>query len=1668
MNEYLMDPVVLEKLERFSRRRRFLILLRGACGTVAVWFAAMMLLAVVDRFVIMPDTLRLVLSIAGYAAAGIVFWRTCGRQLVRMPDTRELAKLIELAAPKLREELLSAVELSDNSAEHQWDSEAFRAAVQKITASHVENIEIESILSRKLISSWLYSALAVVAVFLLLLCIPGLRFPQFFFRAVLAAANMERPSDIKIKVVSPAPPDRIMPEGDSVPVTVSVSGGVVDRVMLEIFPESAPREKTVMMLSGQNNFTSTIQLGRETVRYRIRARDAITRKFMLETRPSPQVVNFQKTYRYPAYSKLKSKAVREVSGDVDGLEGTEVDMDIEINQPVREASLQIETGDTTNVVPIKCFKSNRIGATIPLKTSGIYKVNLVAAVTFFENKFSPKYEIRVRPDLLPSVKIDLPEEEQVVKQPDGVVNLAGTAKDDLSVTNVEQVVQVNRGQWKSMPLSRTDSNEVKVARNWDLFELNVHPGDQVVTKLVATDLKGQRGESVPVRIKIATPGFDPKRLQDVEAKREVNNALHQLRQNAEELERMFNEAKNQAGNNAADQLQKRQALLSAAVAAETMEKQAAETLRKIQETLPQTRAPRESADLALVGNAVSRIARETLPQVKEAIKQATEHTNTNDSRSAQEKLNQANDPFWKALNLSRVTDDANRQMLAAEEANLVSRDLQQLKEEQRAMAEQIKAAANDTNSIERIARRQSVAADETKAVEEQLKTLSEHASGGQEHAVRNWEKELARNRENLEKALGTPDTVPTMDALRPPSEQLQRNVENAANQMQNVRQNLARQADKAREWLQNETGSTADVLTNLQRQMERDRDRNNKAPMDQDKLEAAAEQLKDRARLEEKKPNADAQFVADTAKAADAVKALQEASNQSVTNGINAVKALEENFRKLETGHKVAELTPALRQLAGQERWEKSDAAETASRARDWDWSEDQIKDLPRKMEQARMPQESAKAMKAIMSNPEARKVAEEMRNRSSKQDHRQNISEPLNQMAGDIAQVKQQLQPVMEQARAEIDKVTPDLGERLEGLAQAAEKMEKATEVQVENADKTDSTEKVAREAGKLAEAQEKLDGRIEDVKEALRRDANVQDLATEEGRARARDADDANAMLRQQTPDAADMLQQAAAAAAQPVKQKEALKTAGDQQEKLADNLKKLAEHYKNLEAGKASEATRTALREAEKDTGLKSVLDSEYQKAQALEALADKSQEVQLAELEKALQANDAMRRELGDIAKDTLGEAAAAMQEAGEKEQKIATDIGNAIKPEQQQGSAAEQAKRIAEQAQKLAREEVPAVAKQSEKAGINNKPELDRAGEALSKAANEMPNDFNQQAEKVAGAMNQQADRMQHASGELNNAANKVQPGNEQQKSAQQHAQQASRQADELAKQARQLANALRQMHTAAEQQPAMEQAMREAGNDIERAGRHEARLGREFMGKRLQQLGQQVENQTAGQIDKTEQTLDNSNAPAQAKPAAEAAKDAIAKPLDQLESAMKQLPPQVPEAAQQNSGSQLAAASEDTAKWMARALDTLDSKMNPASAADSKRQNQQNKQGKNEQQSPNAGQEIAQAVQSAAEAQADAMKDARSNNMVPGEQPLSQASQGGGNKVKALAVLQGKMPEAVTIRGEWGKLPPKLAKDLLDSRREGVGGEYREQVNLYFKAIADKAKGQKK
>ncbi|MCX7008335.1 MAG: hypothetical protein NTY53_13990, partial [Kiritimatiellaeota bacterium] len=361
-----LDPIILAKLEQFSRRRKRLILARGGAAALAVWLVTMTLVALCDRALLIEDEWRWLMSVFAYALTGYAFWRSCVRHLAHLPGSRDLARLIELAEPSLREELLAAIELAGQNATETWDSDEFRTALQHAVAARMKDVHVEALLSPKLIMRMLLSAGAVLAFFALLVVVPGLRFSQFFARAALPAANFERPSHIKIAIVTPTPPDQTVPEGESIPVAVTISGGDVPQVVLETFPMHSSRERVAMQLGAQREFVAPVQVDRNPIYYRVRAGDAITQKFLLRPQARPQVAHFRKAYQPPAYTHMATRTVTEDNGDLEALEGSEVDLELQTDQPVKEATLQLEFGNAKKVVPLQAAGARKLATRLPL------------------------------------------------------------------------------------------------------------------------------------------------------------------------------------------------------------------------------------------------------------------------------------------------------------------------------------------------------------------------------------------------------------------------------------------------------------------------------------------------------------------------------------------------------------------------------------------------------------------------------------------------------------------------------------------------------------------------------------------------------------------------------------------------------------------------------------------------------------------------------------------------------------------------------------------------------------------------------------------------------------------------------------------------------------------------------------------------------------------------------------------------------------------------------------------------------------------------------------------------------------------------------------------------------------------------------------------------------
>ncbi|HEY6168527.1 MAG TPA: hypothetical protein VI454_10845, partial [Verrucomicrobiae bacterium] len=324
-----LDPVIQQRLATLGRRWRRLVWLRGLGGALGALIGGLILLALLDWLVVMPDWLRWSFSAAIYLGTAIVAWRVAGRYLIHTPNTRELARIAETADPRLRENLLAAVELGDDK--ERWDSPAFRQLLQESVAARVRDLRADKVLPRRIVVGWLATGAGTILLCAGLLLFPGLHFGQMFLRAAAPASDIERVSRTKIAILSPNQQTQTVPRGDAIPVVIGVSGAGAQAATLEIFRAGKPVERVTMIASAPSQFSGALMADEPRLEYRIRSGDALTRRYELHTRPRPRVVQFEKTYRFPAYTRLPDQRVAEEGGDLAALEGSEAELTLHID-----------------------------------------------------------------------------------------------------------------------------------------------------------------------------------------------------------------------------------------------------------------------------------------------------------------------------------------------------------------------------------------------------------------------------------------------------------------------------------------------------------------------------------------------------------------------------------------------------------------------------------------------------------------------------------------------------------------------------------------------------------------------------------------------------------------------------------------------------------------------------------------------------------------------------------------------------------------------------------------------------------------------------------------------------------------------------------------------------------------------------------------------------------------------------------------------------------------------------------------------------------------------------------------------------------------------------------------------------------------------------------------
>ena len=1743
-----LDPVILQKLRAFAARRRSLIMLRGVFSAVAMLIATMVVVAAIDFHFFLSDRMRWVLSSVAYGSVLVIAWRQCIYQLVHAPNERQIARLVEHAEPKLREDLLSAVELNE-SAGKVFDSEQFRELLRTDVSARMQGLEIKSLLPVALIKRSLAIVVVIVAAVLALMAISNFNLKALLLRALMPGANLDRVSTTQVVIVEPAPPDRMVAQGDAVRLVVKLEGQKAQKAMIET--ESATNGRRVLDLTPQDDgsFATLIQVGRESITYRIQAGDALTKRYQLTAIARPFEESFEKTYRYPAYSKIPAKTVTESGGDLAALEGAEVELKIKVSQPVKQGELRMVQGANELRIPLQKLPDGRLSARFPMKKSGNYHAYLVAEQTGFENKYSPECDLRVIPDLVPEVRIDEPETD-ILSPADEVIHVSGQAKDDVGVAKVSQWVKVNEGEWKEFVLKQDGGLATPVEREWDLSDEKVKANDLIATKLVATDFNGSKAESRVIQIVVQTPNLEMKRLGGLESRRKLADVLKTLVTAGTSLEAAANVAHLKSAQTAdnTDQSPK-EAVTALATALRNYESRLSDAWVALDTPLRDAPGNHESSDLVLLGRLLSRI---NSGEVQRAIKLSGFISANFSSLAAKPLIADVREIAIRAKAMSDLASDAYLFNLSGEQIDVAFEVGMMLYTDQRRV-QSMAIFPSTPASWEKISNKLRTILGISKSLDVVLKSLKEGGSpiatdaenilkgaffdytrAGVEKILNDnkpdedlpdtykalndhlgrvaWDSRTAKNRLA---ALATErtilaDIVPITTKETPPElvssihQLLMQETEPTYLCIERLRQNL-------------------DALSKVEKLSAEER-----APLNEALWSSTSDIFRSHADLEEVRAVADTSFLAELRKATVATMSLFALSHGDGAEKTAArLDMLEQSVRILEGGHNLQELADGVDTLIAMERWEIRRPHARTTAPRDWAWIAVRLGMAPGQL--AALDLKDAEASKAVSAAislieaiPGSKPFAEVMSEMSTPKRMKYGRSpigmrSSLELISSRIKAALSQLRKPMDVARQNLNSLTPKISDLAAALAKEEAELKKETNQTALKATATKPAD-TASEARPQHARQQQINTRIEMLKDLIRADASERSVLMKNDRERMRDAEDTLAMLKDPPPHAEQtLLDVTRGTDAEP--QQTDLDIAIEDEQKIVDVLNQIAGHFAALEQGKDVTDSREALRKEEANLGIKEDLDKQYDKAQQTANEAGQSAQEQISSLEAKLPSSPEMRQELEQIARDAVAVAIEELERALKAETAAASRIEGQITLDKDPNhklstleaatlalTLATDAKDAAETARHLVEESTV-------------KSVIERTASAVGKTVAALPlgTQLVQSAQKLESArtaaeseieltaLNKIAELfIQAASNSHNesNAAASVAKTDAAKAGAQQDvtelahlqflaAAEKSQRAVGAARRAQSAAHLTRErlvalskipgtpptnikLALAAREQVTVKSDTLEAAADAARAGRHASRLGKSDAGQALVDVAAQITAAARKEITDADKAIhDNQQVPDALPPV----KAAVAK-LTQLLQALKDAG-KIPSTSDANNTEPSDSTPEDQ-QQDARDLDALDQELNPS-----------------ESEPGDMPPSDAPPTDAKPPMPSDADIPSKAGKM-PGKAPLLGMSMKPGKKGKPMKIPGAPMPgppmppmpgeptpksekgadltgagDASTVpdlgavkKGEWGKLPKKLADQLTKGQSETISADYQEAVQTYYRVIAEKSKRQ--
>ena len=475
MDHSSLSPL-LTHLAALRRRALGLTIFSALALGLAAGLMSVLLWVLLEALFFLSPPWRTGLGILALLATGGVLAFALKRHLPVLLSQHRFALFVERRCPPLQQRLISALELSDT--DPSLHSPALLAATSERAAALLRAANPAQILDRRPLYAYLRLLGSATAVVLLCGALFGDDLVQAAQRCAHPLTAYERPPRTLITV---RPGNLEIIKGDDATLQVHFAGDKPRRArIVRRANAEAPYQIEELVVDRADSVTYTFPQVQQSFHYAIAVGDDRSPEYEVHVIDPPAVKRLRLHYQYPAYSLLPDR-IEEEGGDIQGLPGTRVALEVTANKPLSKAALVLD--DTLSLAAQLDGATARVA--LQIERPGAYHIALVDRKGA-TNRDPIRYAIQVREDQKPVVAItdpgrdsDLPESLKVL--------LKAEASDDFSVEEIALVYRVNNSPEQRRALPINPQREVLVSHIWDLSAANLLPEDRIYYHLEALD-----------------------------------------------------------------------------------------------------------------------------------------------------------------------------------------------------------------------------------------------------------------------------------------------------------------------------------------------------------------------------------------------------------------------------------------------------------------------------------------------------------------------------------------------------------------------------------------------------------------------------------------------------------------------------------------------------------------------------------------------------------------------------------------------------------------------------------------------------------------------------------------------------------------------------------------------------------------------------------------------------------------------------------------------------------------------------------------------------------------------------------------------------------------------------------------------------------------------------